>query len=214
MAKRLIVLTLAALFVVAGLITTADAKKRRARKPSVTFVKAEVQNIQPFYLHGKKPGRRGAFMNMAFYFKVYNPYRRSILLDRMQFTSVFDGFPTNTMIYRQKIWTPPRKTNLIRIVGGYDAFTSLLNLLVTGGAKLGPMSKAATAKKMATPACKKAAAAKDAKALKKCKVSGAGVAVGLLKKWYAPYKFKTKIGITDASAIFKVGRRSIAVAVK
>ncbi|MBU0514013.1 MAG: LEA type 2 family protein [Proteobacteria bacterium] len=193
MAKRaLVLLTITAFIMTALMVPVASAKG--LRKPVVKLLSVEVREIQAFYLNMKKG--RGAIINLACVFSIYNPNKRSVYLDSLSYALYFDDFYVNTMKYRGKIWIPARKTVQIDVYGSQSARTLLLNLLVTNGAKL---QAQADAWNKAHPNAKKK------------KTSGAFAGANI-NRWFttiADYKFP--IYLKKGAAIFTApgGRRAV-----
>ncbi len=190
--KALILLTITAFMVTGLMVPVASAKGMR--KPVVKLMSVEVREIQPYYLNMKKG--RGAMMNLACVFSIYNPNRRAVNLESLSFALYFDDFYVNTLKYRGKIWIPARKKVQIDVYGSQSARTMLLSLLVTGGAKL---QAEANAWNKAHPQAKK-------------KKSSGAMAMGNIQRWFttiADYKFP--IYLKQGSAIFTMRRARTAV---
>ncbi len=193
MTKRLLVLLVVTAFVVTGLLVPIAAAKG-LRKPVVKLMSIEVREIQPFYLNMKKG--RGAILNLACVFSIYNPNRRAVYLESLTYAMYFDNFYVNTMKYRGKIWVPGRKKVQIDVYGSQSARTMLLSLLVTGGAKL---QAQADAWNKAHPNAKKK------------KTSGAFAGANI-QRWFTTISdYQFPIYLQKGSAIFTMGRARTAV---
>jgi len=193
MTKRLLVLLVVTAFVVTGLLVPVAAAKGM-RKPVVKLMSVEVREIQPYYLNMKKG--RGAILNLACVFSIYNPNKRSVYLDALSFALYFEGFYVNTMKYRGKIWIPARKKVQIDVYGSQSSRTTLLNLLVTAGAKL---QAQADAWNKAHPNAKK-------------KMSSGAIAMGNIQRWFTTISdYQFPIYLKKGSAIFTAGRARAAV---
>ncbi len=83
-----------------------------------------------------KAGNYGAPMDLAFVFEITNPNPFPVQLDGFKFTVAFEEFDVNTINAFETMWIPAGKTNQLAVHGMFDARTSLLSLLVTGGFKL------------------------------------------------------------------------------
>jgi hypothetical protein len=190
--KALLLLTIMAFVTTALMVPVVSAKGMR--KPVVKLKSVEVREIQPYYLNLKKG--RGAILNLACVFFIYNPNRRPVYLDSLTFALYFESFYVNTMKYRGKIWIPARKKVRIDVYGSQSARTTLLALLLPAGARL---QAQADAWNKAHPQAKK-------------KMSSAAVAMGYVKRWFttiADYKFP--ISLKKGSAVFTMGRARVMV---
>jgi hypothetical protein len=190
--KALLLLTITAFIVTALMVPVASAKGMR--KPVVKLMSVEVREIQPFYLNMKKG--RGAILNLACVFSIYNPNKRAVYLESLSFALYFDNFYVNTMKYRGKIWIPARKAAQIDVYGSQSARTMLLNLLVTSGAQLQAQSDAWN---KAHPQAKK-------------KMTAGALAGANIQRWFTTISdYKFPIYLKKGSAIFTMGRARAAV---
>lgn len=106
--------------------------------PRVTLERVDIAHYWPFYLDAKE--RRGAPLDLAFVFAIENPNDFNVMLDGLSFSVVFEpGFTVNTITSYDTMYIPPKKTNHLRVHGIFDAYTTLLSLLVTGGFRLQQM---------------------------------------------------------------------------
>ena len=75
-------------------------------------------------------------MDLSFVFEITNPNPFPVQLDGFKFTVAFGQFDVNTLNAFETMWIPAGKTNQLAVHGMFDARTTLLSLLVTGGFKL------------------------------------------------------------------------------
>jgi hypothetical protein len=100
----------------------------------VELQRVEIAHYWTFYLDTKE--RRGSPLDLAFIFDVENPNHTTVTLEELRFTVAFAGFEVNTLSVYEKMSIPPRTTNQLRVHAAFDAYTTLLSLLVTGGFRL------------------------------------------------------------------------------
>ncbi len=103
--------------------------------PKVELQRVEIAHYWSFYLDMKE--RRGSPLDLAFIFGIENPNDTTVTLEELRFTIAFEpGFELNTLSVYEKMSIPPRTTNQLRVHATFDAYTTLLSLLVTGGFRL------------------------------------------------------------------------------
>jgi hypothetical protein len=103
--------------------------------PKVELQRVEVAHYWPFFLDTKE--RRGSPLDLAFVFGVENPNDTTVTLEELRFTIAFEpGFEVNTVSVYENMSIPPRTTNQLRVHAAFDAYTTLLSLVVTGGFRL------------------------------------------------------------------------------
>lgn len=107
--------------------------------PTVELERVEVAHYWPFFLDTKE--KRGSPLDLAFIFTINNPNNFKVMLDDLRFTVEFEpGFEVNTVAVYEDMYVPPKTTNQLRVHAAFDAYTTLLNLLVTGGFRLQEMN--------------------------------------------------------------------------
>lgn len=107
--------------------------------PKVELERVEVAHYWPFFLDTKE--KRGSPLDLAFIFAIHNPNDFKVMLDDLRFTVEFEpGFEVNTVAVYEDMSIPPKTTNQLRVHAAFDAYTTLLNLLVTGGFRLQEMN--------------------------------------------------------------------------
>lgn len=118
-----------------GCATVPEKAAGPLRPPKVELQRVEIAHYWPFYLDTKE--RRGSPLDLAFIFGIENPNDRAVTLEELRFTVAFEpGFEVNTLSVYEKMSIPPRATNQLRVHAAFDAYTTLLSLLVTGGFRL------------------------------------------------------------------------------
>jgi hypothetical protein len=131
MLKRTLAITISLLLLV-GLMASPAAAKMKA--PVVTLERVEVAHSWEFSLNTKE--KTGSPMDLAFVFAVTNPNRTAIMLDEVSFTMSFEGFELMMPVVYEDIWLAGKgwfgkpKTSYIRVHATFDAYTTLLALLV------------------------------------------------------------------------------------
>jgi hypothetical protein len=101
----------------------------------VELERVEVAHYWPFFLDTKE--RRGSPLDLAFVYGIQNRSDTTVTLEELQFTIAFEpGFEVNTVSVYERMSVPPQTTNQLRVHAAFDAYTTLLNLLVTGGYRL------------------------------------------------------------------------------
>jgi hypothetical protein len=113
------------------------------KPPTIKLVDVQLAHYWGWWYFSKKvkptkgkAGNYGAPMDLAFVFEITNPNPFPIQLDGFKFTVAFEEFDVNTINAFETMWIPAGKTNQLAVHGMFDARTSLLSLLVTGGFKL------------------------------------------------------------------------------
>ncbi len=113
------------------------------KTPTIKLVDVQLAHYWGWWYFSKKvkptkgkAGNYGAPMDLAFVFEITNPNPFPIQLDGFKFTVAFEEFDVNTINAFETMWIPAGKTNQLAVHGMFDARTSLLSLLVTGGFKL------------------------------------------------------------------------------
>ena len=120
---------------VAGLAPIAETAGETLQPPKVELQRVEIAHYWTFYLDTKE--RRGSPLDLAFIFGIENPNDTSVTLEEFQFTVAFEPrFEVNTLSVYEKTSIPPRASNQLRVHVAFDAYTTLLSLLVTGGFRL------------------------------------------------------------------------------
>ncbi|HEU5394471.1 MAG TPA: hypothetical protein VFV36_06675 [Candidatus Methylomirabilis sp.] len=118
-----------------GCATMSPTAGGPVQPPKVELQRVEVAHYWPFYLDTKE--RRGSPLDLAFVFGVENPNDTVLTLEELRFTIAFEpGFEVNTVSVYENMSIPPRTTNQLRVHAAFDAYTTLLSLLVTGGFRL------------------------------------------------------------------------------
>ena len=119
------------------------AKVSKIEPPQVKLVDVQLAHYWGWWYFSKKikplkgtPGNYGAPMDLSFVFEITNPNPFPVQLDGFRFTVSFDNFDVNTLNAYETQWIPAGKTNQLAVHGMFDARTTLLSLLVTGGFKL------------------------------------------------------------------------------
>lgn len=122
------------------LSSTASAKEPKGaaavQAPNITLERVEIAHYwSPFFLDAKE--KRGSVMDLAFVFNIENPNKSNIKLEDLKFTVNFEpGFDIITVTTNENFYIPGKTTNQLRVYATFDAFTTRLSLLVTGGNKL------------------------------------------------------------------------------
>jgi len=118
-----------------GCATMPATAARPVQPPKVELQRVEIAHYWPFYLDTKE--RRGSPLDLAFVFGLENPNDTTVTLEELRFTVAFEpGFEVNTVSVYERMSIPPRTTNQLRVHAAFDAYTTLLSLLVTGGFRL------------------------------------------------------------------------------
>ena len=118
-----------------GCATMAEMAAGPVQAPKIELQRVEIAHYWPFHLDMKE--RRGSPLDLAFVFGIENPNDASVTLEEFQFTVAFEPrFEVNTLSVYEKMSIPPRATNQLRVHAAFDAYTTLLSLLVTGGFRL------------------------------------------------------------------------------
>jgi len=138
MVKRTLIIVMSVLLLV-GLMTVPAAAKTKV--PMITLERVEIAHnwVNPkgkpaFFLNTKES--TGTVMDLAFVFAVTNPNRKAIMLDDLSFTMSFEGFELMMPTVYEDIWLSGKgwfgkpKTSYIRVHATFDAYTTLLALLV------------------------------------------------------------------------------------
>jgi len=109
------------------------------KAPKIELQRVEVAHYWSFFLDTKE--KRGSPLDLAFIFAINNPNNFMVMLDDLRFTVEFEpGFEVNTVAVYEDMYIPPKTTNQLRVHAAFDAYTTLLNLLVTGGFRLQEMN--------------------------------------------------------------------------
>jgi hypothetical protein len=112
----------------------------KAQPPQVTLDRVEVahswvsgvEGVKPeFYIDGKE--KRGSPMDLAFIFNLYNPNPYKMKLDELRFTMAFEEFELIEPTVYEDQWIPAETTNQVRVHATFDAYTTLLAMLVPAG---------------------------------------------------------------------------------
>lgn len=118
-----------------GCAGTGEMAAGPVQPPKVELQRVEVAHYWPFYLDTKE--RRGSPLDLAFVFGVENPNDTTVTLEELRFTIAFEpGYEVNTVSVYENMSIPPRTTNQLRVHAAFDAYTTLLSLVVTGGFRL------------------------------------------------------------------------------
>ena len=119
------------------------AKVTQITPPQIKLVDVQLAHYWGWWYFSKKikplkgtPGNYGAPMDLSFVFEITNPNPFPVQLDGFRFTVAFGQFDVNTLNAYETMWIPAGKTNQLAVHGMFDARTTLLSLLVTGGFKL------------------------------------------------------------------------------
>ncbi len=119
------------------------AKVNKIIPPQVKLVDVQLAHYWGWWYFSKKvkptkgkAGNYGAPMDLSFVFEITNPNPFPVQLDGFKFTVAFEEFDVNTLNAFETMWIPAGKTNQLAVHGMFDARTTLLSLLVTGGFKL------------------------------------------------------------------------------
>jgi len=146
--KAVITVLIGVLFLagMVGCATTQGAGTASVSKitpPQVKLADVQLAHYWGWYYFSKKvkptkgkAGNYGAPMDLSFVFEITNPNSFPVQLDGFKFTVAFEEFDLNTLNAFETMWIPAGKTNEFAVHGMFDARTSLLSLLVTGGFKL------------------------------------------------------------------------------
>jgi hypothetical protein len=136
MRKALLFITVFLLLASMGMAGCAPAPTPapELKPPVIKLERVEIAHYWPFYLETKE--RRGSPLDLAFIFAIENPNDFKVMLDHFKFTVAFEGFDVNTVNVYEDSYIPAKTTNYLRVHASFDAFTTLLSLLVTGGFKL------------------------------------------------------------------------------
>ncbi len=110
-----------------------------SQPPKVELDRVEVASYFPY---AAPPAR--VPLGMAFVFNISNPNDVPVLLEDFKFTYAFEAapgeyFPLATPILYERIYTPGRTTNQIRVVSILDSAIVPGTLAVTSGYRLGPL---------------------------------------------------------------------------
>ncbi len=110
----------------------------KLQTPKVELERVEIAHYWPFFLDAKE--RRGSPLDLAFVYNIHNPNDFTVMLDDLKFTVAFEpGFEVNTVFVYEDMYIPAKTTNQLRVHASFDAYTTLLSLLVTGGYRLQEM---------------------------------------------------------------------------
>jgi len=138
MLKRTLVITTLFLLLV-GLMATPAVAKMKA--PVVILERVDIshnwvsQTGKPAWFLNTKE-QTGSVMDLAFIIAITNPNRGAIMLDDLSFTMAFEGFELMMPMVYEDIWLAGKgmfgkpKTSYIRVHATFDAYTTLLALLV------------------------------------------------------------------------------------
>lgn len=138
MIKRTLVITMSFLLLVALMAAPAVAKMKA---PVVTLERVDIshnwvsQTGKPAWFLNTKE-KTGSVIDLAFIIAITNPNRGAIMLDDLSFTMAFEGFELMMPMVYEDIWLAGKgmfgkpKTSYIRVHATFDAYTTLLALLV------------------------------------------------------------------------------------
>jgi hypothetical protein len=112
----------------------ATAKMAAVKAPVVKLERIDIANYWSFYLDPKE--KRGSTLNLAFVFSMENPNNFKVMLDDLKFSVNFEEFEVNTITYFDDNYIPAKTTDTLRINGAFDAYTTMLLLLVSKGHRL------------------------------------------------------------------------------
>ena len=138
MLKRTLVITMSFLLLV-GLMATPAVAKMKA--PVVALERVDIshnwvsQTGKPAWFLNTKE-KTGSVIDLAFIIAITNPNRGAIMLDDLSFTMAFEGFELMMPMVYEDIWLAGKgmfgkpKTSYIRVHATFDAYTTLLALLV------------------------------------------------------------------------------------
>ena len=111
-----------------------------AQAPRVELERVEVASYFPY---AAPPAR--VPLGLAFVFNINNPNDMPVLLEDFKFTYAFEAapgeyFPLATPIAYEKVYTPGKTTNQLRVVSILDSMIVPGTLAVTSGYRLGPLN--------------------------------------------------------------------------
>ncbi|HYB75314.1 MAG TPA: hypothetical protein VED18_18220 [Candidatus Sulfotelmatobacter sp.] len=135
-----LVLVLALGVILAGCATAPTGGGPITQVPRVTLDRVEVASYFPY---AAPPAR--VPLGLAFIFEIENPGDTTVLLEDFKFTVAFEAapgeyFPLATPISYERLYTPPRTTNELRVVTVLDSMIVPGTLAVTSGYRLGALN--------------------------------------------------------------------------
>jgi hypothetical protein len=124
----------------AGCATAQTSGGPIAQPPKVELDRVEVASYFPY---AAPPAR--VPLGMAFVFNITNPNDTPVLLEDLKFTYAFEAtpgeyFPLGTPIVYERMYTPGKTTNQIRVVSILDSAIVPGTLAVTSGYRLGALN--------------------------------------------------------------------------
>lgn len=113
---------------------------KKAVSPEITLDRIEVAHSWVSGIEGTKPEfyidakeKRSSPLDLAFVFNIHNPSEEKIMLDELRFTMAFENFELMEPTVYESQWIPPSTTNQLRVHATFDAYTTLLAMLVPAG---------------------------------------------------------------------------------